>query len=95
MRIVVRVDVVKDEGIVLEVAESTSARDIPLGQAREEADIGPRIIQVKYPKANEPIAKQSPLEKRLVDNAFEEDRMEREYVIGRCREIEQLWSNTW
>jgi hypothetical protein len=94
MRIVVNVDVVKDGGIVFEVAESTSARDIPSGQTKEEADIGPRIIQVKYPKPNEPIAKQSPLKNRLVDDAFEEDRAESEYVIGRCREIEQLWSNT-
>ena len=94
MRIVVNVDVVKDGGIVFEVAEPTSARDIPSGQKREEVDIGPRIIQVKYLKPNESIAKQSPLKKRLVDDAFDEDRAESEYVIGRCREIELLWSNT-
>jgi len=94
IRIVVNVDVVKDGEIVFEVAESTSARDIPSGQTREEADIGPRIIQVKYPKPYEPIAQQSPLKKRMVDDAFEEDRAESGYVIGRCREIEQLWSNT-
>lgn len=92
MRIVVR-EVVRDEGIIFEVAESTSARDIPMGQTGEEDDIGPRIIQMKYEKPNQPIARQSPLKKRLVDGAFEKD-SEKEYVIGRYQEIEQLWSGT-
>lgn len=84
MRIVVSVEVVKDGGIVFDLAESTSARDIPSGQTYEETDIGPRMIQVKYTKPNQPIARQIPLEKRLTDDTFEGDRAENTYVIGRC-----------
>jgi len=91
MRIVVRVEVVKDGEIVFEIAESTSAKDTPFGQTREETDIGPRIIQLKYPRPDVPIAKQSPLKKRLMDDEFTEDIAERAYVIGRYRVIKQLW----
>lgn len=93
MRIVANIEVVEDEGIVFELAESTSARDIPSGQTCEETDIGPRIIQVKYTKPNWPIAKQTPLKKRLIDGTFKKDRAESLYIIGRYQEFEQLRSD--
>jgi hypothetical protein len=90
---VANVEVVEAEGIVFELAESTSARDIPSGQTYEEMDIGPRIIQVKYPKPDQPIDKQTPLKKRLIDDTFKQDKAERSYIIGRCQAFEQLWGS--
>lgn len=93
IRIVANVEVVEDEGIVLELAESTSARDIPTGQTREDIDIGPRIIHVKYTKPDQPIVKQTPLKKRLIDDKFKEDKAERLYIIGRYQAFEQFWGS--
>jgi hypothetical protein len=83
MRIVASADAVADGGIVLALAESTAAQDLPAGQTCEETDIGPRIIQVKYTRPNQSISRQTPLKKRLIDDTFEEDRAESSYVIGR------------
>ena len=93
IRIVANVEVVEGEGIVFELAESTSARDMPMGQMCEEIDIGPRIIQVKYPKPDQPIVKQTPLKKRLIDDTFKEDKAERSYIIGRYQAFEQFWGS--
>ncbi|MCP5096976.1 MAG: hypothetical protein GY943_15615 [Chloroflexi bacterium] len=83
MRIVMQASAECDDGLILMLAESTSATDIPSNYAYEEADIGPRIIQLKYPKPYQAIAHQNPLKKRLIDDSFEEDNAESSYGVGR------------
>ena len=90
MRIVVDIDVDPKEGCTFMLAEATSASDIPTGQAYEEADIGPRFIQVHFTKPDQPIAEQTPCRKRLVDHDFQVDETENAYVIGRYRQLDQL-----
>jgi hypothetical protein len=94
MRIAMNIEAVEDDGVIFELVESTSAGDIPSGKTREEPDIGPRIIHVKYMKSNWPISKQTPLWKRSHESTFKEDRAESTYVIGRYRELDQLWGDT-
>jgi hypothetical protein len=74
------------------LAESTSASDIPCGQASEEADIGPRLIEVLYPVPERPIREQSPLCRRLVHDQYKAQEEEREYVLGRLRALGDLCS---
>jgi hypothetical protein len=90
IRIVASAETAKEGGVILDLAESTSARDIPLGQASEEADIGPRLIQVRYPEPNSPISKQTPLRRRLGEDEFRADREERVYSLGRFRALDQF-----
>ncbi len=91
MRLVVAIEWVGNEGSLFELAESTSARDLPRGQNIEEDDIGPRIIQVLYPQPEQLISRQSPQKKRMVDRNFKVDALEKTYVIGRHRRLCELW----
>lgn len=88
MRIVADIDIGADDGVIFTLAEATSASDIPAGQIREETDIGPRIIQIQFAKPDQPIAEQTPLRKRLIDDMFQADEAENAYVIGRYRKLD-------
>ncbi|MEZ4862682.1 MAG: hypothetical protein R3C14_15310 [Caldilineaceae bacterium] len=90
MRIVVDIDVDPKAGTIFTLAEATSASDIPEGQEHEEADIGPRFVQVHFPQPDQPIAEQIPRKKRLGDAEFQVDEAENTYVIGRYRQLDQL-----
>jgi len=90
IRIVAGVGTAEDGGVILSLAESTSARDILSGQASEEDDIGPRLLQVKYPEPDNPISEQTPLWKRLSEKEFRAERTESVYVLGRLGALDQL-----
>lgn|GEM_PF-3953926 len=84
MRIVVQKELAQD-GLVLHLAESTSASDIPAGWTVEDSDIGPRLIQVVYPLPDLPISAQTPHGKSEWQTHFQPDQKERTYVLGRLR----------
>ena len=90
MRIVAAVEREADGPVTLRLAESISAAGVPHGQACEEADIGPRLIHIRYPQADHPIGEQTPLCRRSSQGAFEADREERAYILGRLRTLVQL-----
>jgi hypothetical protein len=48
-----------------------------------------RCIQVKYPEPHIPIGEQTPLRKRLSEDAFEAEVGERDYLLGCLRAHEQ------
>jgi hypothetical protein len=83
MRIVAQTENAAEDGIIFHLAESTSASDTPAGGMVEENDIGPRIIQVKYPQRKVPISKQLPLWKKESEIAYRQDENESTYFIGR------------
>ena len=85
-RLVVRMNAVDDGSAVLDLAESTSARDIPGGREIEEDDIGPRMIQVRYPEPEQPICDQSPVQTGPEDR-FTPNSDESSYIIGRLRKL--------
>ncbi len=88
IRVVVRA-AVPGSGLILDLAESTSASGVPCGLAAEEADIGPRLIQVMYTEPERPVEEQMPLLRRPEDDAFEAEAQERAYVIGRFRALDR------
>jgi hypothetical protein len=88
IRIVANAEPAEGGAIILNVAESTSATDIPLGQAGEDPDMGPRFLQVKYPESSQPIHEQSPLRRPLSEDGFMADREERRYVLGRLKALD-------
>ncbi len=90
IRIVARVENGEDGRLILHLAESTSAPDIPIGQNEEEADIGPRPLQICYPAPHRPINEQRPLRKRTHDPAFQIEPEETSYVLGRFIPLEQF-----
>jgi hypothetical protein len=90
IRIIARAEVAEDGSLILHQAESTSATDIPCGQALEDGDIGPRLIQLKYPAPDHPIHEQSPLRERLSDEEYQADAEEAEYVLGRLQALDRL-----
>lgn len=94
MRVIVQIEEIQNEGIIFELAESTSASDVPSGYKFEDDDIGPRRIQIKYPKIGQPISNQTPQMKRLIDPKFVENRDEKAYVIGRWRELVKIWHHS-
>jgi hypothetical protein len=90
MRIVAATEPTSGGALILQLAESTAAPGIPCGQAGEEADIGPRLIQVTYPAPQRPVHQQTPLRKRLSDVEFAAQAEERGYVLGRLRALDRL-----
>ncbi len=82
MRILMRLEAGSD-GLIFHLAESTSASDIPNGHTREETDIGPRVIQVKYAQPARPISAQAPLWKRETQDTFQPSENESTYIIAR------------
>ena len=84
IRLVANVLTLEDNSITLEMAESTSAKDIPNGLPTEEDDIGPRLIQVHYPKPDLPISQQSPSQKGPI-NRFTPESNESGYFLGRLK----------
>ena len=91
IRVVVKIEHTDNGSVILDLAESTSAIDIPTGQVIEEPDIGPRMIKVKYPYPHLPISRQFPLIKRLIDSDYVGKVEEKTYLIGRHRRLEPLW----
>jgi len=89
IRIVVCVASGDGGGLVLSLAESTSARDVPCGLAEEEDDIGPRLVQVAYPAPGRPIAGQTPLRRCPGEGAFRQEAEERQHILGRYRALER------
>jgi hypothetical protein len=85
IRIVVGAAACADGGLVLDLAESTSAPGIPCGLSAEEDDIGPRLIQVCYPVPARPIREQLPLRRTPGESVFQAADEERQYVLGRYR----------
>ena len=75
-----------DGSIVLDLAESTSARDIPKGREIEENDIGPRMIQVQYPEPERPIREQSPVQMGP-EERFTPGSDESSYILGRLKKL--------
>jgi hypothetical protein len=90
IRVVAQTEAAEGDAVVVHLAESSSAIDIPCGQAKEEADIGPRLIQVKYAQPARPIHKQTPLRKRLCDHEYRTEPDERVYVLGRLKALDRL-----
>ena len=86
IRLVARINAMSDGSAVFDLAESTSARDIPKGREIEENDIGPRMIQVQYLEPERPICKQSPVqmgpEERLIPGNDESS-----YILGRLKKL--------
>jgi hypothetical protein len=85
-RLVVRVNSMDDGSAVFDLAESTSARDIPKGREIEESDIGPRLIQVQYPEPERPICEQSPVQKGP-EERFILGSDESSYILGRLKKL--------
>ena len=85
-RLVVRMNAMDDGSAVLDLAESTSARDIPKRRAVEETDVGPRMIQVRYPEPEQPICDQSPVQKGP-EERFTPNSDESSYILGRLRKL--------
>ena len=83
IRIVAGVGNGEDGRLIFHLAESTSAPDIPVGETEEEADIGPRRLQVCYPAPQQPISEQMPLRKRLHDPTYKTEPEETTYLLGR------------
>jgi hypothetical protein len=81
-------------GLVLDLAESISARGVPSGLAAEEADIGPRLIQVRYPEPERPVGEQTPLRRCPGEGAFQAAVEEKRYVFGRYRELDRSPATT-
>lgn len=77
-----------DSSAVFDLAESTSARDIPKERGIEENGIGPRMIQVHYPQPERPICEQSPVqmgpEERLIPGNDESS-----YILGRLKKLKR------
>jgi len=85
-RLVVRINAMDDGSVVFDLAESTSARDIPKGREIEENDIGPRMIQVQYPEPERPICEQSPVQKGS-EERFTPGSDESSYILGRLKKL--------
>jgi cell wall-associated NlpC family hydrolase len=92
VRIVVGLAKGGKESLVLDLAESTSARGVPCGLERAEADVGPRLIQMIYPAPEQPVGGQAPLLRLPREKAFEQAGGEREYVLGRFHALGRLWA---
>ncbi len=90
IRILASAQMAQGDGLILHLAESTSATDIPSGQVTEEPDIGPRLIQVTYPEPHFPIHAQMALRKRLADGEYHTEPEERRYILGRLRALDRL-----
>ena len=75
-----------DGSAVFDLAESTSARDIPKGREAEESDIGPRMIQVQYPDPERPICEQSPVQQGP-EERFTPGSDESSYILARLRKL--------
>jgi hypothetical protein len=84
IRLVAKVLTLDDNNIILEMTESTSAKDISNGLQTEEDDIGPRLIQVHYPEPDLPISQQSPSQKGPI-NRFTPESDESCYFLGRLK----------
>jgi hypothetical protein len=70
------------EGVLLNLAESTSASDTPVDQIHHESDIGPRLIQARYPEPGSSIREQVPGLKRSAELAFQPASAESLYILG-------------
>lgn len=77
-----------DGSAAFDLAESTSARDIPKGREIEENDIGPRMIQVHYPEPERPICEQSPAQMGP-EERFTPGSDESSYILGRLKKLER------
>ena len=86
LRLVVRVNTMDDGSTVFDLVESTSARDIPKGRGIEENDIGPRMIQVRYPEPERPIYEQSPVQMGP-EERFTPSSDESSYILGRLKKL--------
>jgi hypothetical protein len=89
MRIAICATEGEARSVVLDLAESTSARGVPCGLAAEEADIGPRVIQVVYVEPGRPVGEQMPLLRLPGEDSFRADAQEAQYVLGRCCALER------
>jgi len=87
IRIVAGVEAAADGGVILDLAESTSAKGVSVGLTDVDTDIGPRLIRVKYPEPDRAIDKQTPMRQRWHDGAFAPDEEERVYILGRLRAL--------
>jgi len=94
IRIVIAAAAAPGDGLVLDLAESISARGVPSGLAEEEADIGPRLIQVRYPEPERPTGEQTPLRRCPGEGAFQAAVEEERYVFGRYHELDRSPATT-
>ena len=94
IRIVVGAAAAPEDGLVLDLAESISARGVPSGLVAEEADIGPRLIEVRYPEPERPIGEQTPLRRCPGEGTFQAAVEEKRYVFGRYRELDRSPATT-
>lgn len=85
-RLVIGIHTTADGSAVFDLAESTSARDVPKGRKIEESDIGPRMIQVQYPEPKRPICEQSPVQKGP-EERFTPGSDESSYILGRLKTL--------
>jgi hypothetical protein len=87
IRIVAGVEAAADGGVILDLAESTSAKGIPTGLSDVDIDIGPRLIRVKYPEPDRTIDGQILMRQRWHDGAFALDAEEHVYILGRLKAL--------
>ena len=62
--------------------------------AAEEADIGPRLIEVRYPEPERPVGEQTPLRRCPGEGTFQAAVEEKRYVFGRYRELDRSPATT-
>lgn len=89
VRIVMHATVGPNGSLVLDLAESTSARGVPCGLQTAEADIGPRPIEVMYPEPTQPVREQVPLLRLPGEDTFQAEAQEAQYVLGRYCALER------
>ena len=92
IRVVTGVESTADDGVVLHLAESKSAKGVPVGLTDADTDIGPRLIRIKYPESEYAIDAQVPLRQRWQDGVFAVDERERVYILGRLRALARFRS---
>lgn len=93
IRIVAGVEMAVDGGVILKLAESTSAKGVPTGLTDVDTDIGPRLIRIKYPEPGRAIGAQTPLRQRWHDDASAADPEECRYILGRLKAFARIFAN--
>lgn len=95
VRIVAGVEPEAGGSVVLQLAESTSAKGVPVGLTEVETDIGPRCIRIRYPEPGRPIDAQVPQRQRWQDSVFVPDARERIYILGRLKDLARFCAGHW
>jgi hypothetical protein len=93
IRMVMSVENTEDGEVILTFAESTSDKDIPVGESKQENDIGPRAYLVKYSDPNKPIQDKDQVAsvKRVGEKKFRKKGNEKAYRLGRFKALDKFF----